>query len=116
MLMSEKEVKKNTPTFKEIQLAAFNKALECYGVKGFVRFNANVTGNYELIGEEKVYRGVLVRKNAKGLFVVDLYVVLAVGVKITETLFECQKVVRYALNKKFSNLIAQVNVFAMDVI
>ena len=104
------------PSSREIATEIYEIATSCYGIKGFTRFDAQLTGKYEPITIEDVKKGIIVRKYGNGYFSVDLYVLLADEVKLTETLSECQKVVRYKLNKKYNHQCRHVNVFAMSVV
>ena len=103
------------PTFKEIIDKTYETALQCYGVVGVSRFDATVSGKYDPVPEEKASRGIFVRKVPNNMFDVDLYVILASEVKLTETIFECQKVVRYALNRAYNHLCRKVNVFVVSI-
>lgn len=115
-MIMEKKVIKKLPSSKEIINVVYEIASACYGIKGFTRFDSQVTGKYEPLKIEDIKKGIIVRKYANGLFSVDLYVLLADEVKLTETLSECQKVVRYKLNKNYNNQCRHVNVYAMSVV
>ena len=104
-----------TPSIKEITEKTYETAIQCYGVVGISRFDATVSGKYDPVPVEKASRGIFVRKVAQGMFDVDLYVVLSSEVKLTETIFECQKVVRYALNRAYNHKCRKVNVFVVSI-
>ena len=103
------------PSMKEIINTTYQTALQCYGVVGVSRFDATVSGKYDPVPEEKASRGIFVRKVPNDMFDVDLYVVLSSEVKLTETIFECQKVVRYALNRAYNHTCRKVNVFVVSI-
>ena len=109
-----KKVNQNV-SVKEIICTTYDKTLECYGIVGFVRADAQLRNDYTPLKEEKIHHGITVMKFANGDFDVSLYVLLDAGVKITETIFECKKVVRYFLNKKYNNHCRKVSVYAMGV-
>lgn len=116
--MKEKvETKKENKslTIKEIINIAYTTALSCYGVVGVSRFDAVVLDNYDTLPEERAYRGVIVRKIKANLFDVDLYIILSSEVKLTEASYECQKVVRYALNKASDRACRKVNVYVTAI-
>ena len=115
--MAETKTKKVTksPTIKEIIHTTYETALQCYGVVGISRFDATITNNYAPLEENKASRGIFVRKVANGQFDVDLYVILSSEVKLTETSFECQKVVRYALNREYNHACRKVNLFVVSI-
>lgn len=86
-------------------------ALECYGVVGISAKNALHQKINELLKRKDFEKGVIVSKSRKG-FDIDLYLVIAFDVKITEVLHEVQKKVKYVVEKKFGVTIESVNVFA----
>ena len=112
-------IDKNTPlgdidiSLNAISLIAGNAAVECYGVVGLTdrSVNTGLIGQLERILKSDSYsKGVRVRKTSKG-YEVDLYIVVAFGVKITEVVNEVQKKVMYDLNKIFEIKFKAVNVF-----
>lgn len=84
-----------------------NAALECYGVIGL----STKSSLASLIKKDEFSRGVSV-SSEKGGIEIDVYVVVAYGVKITEVLTEVQKKVQFVLTKTFDVKIAKVNVYA----
>ena len=54
-------------------------------------------------------------RKKNGGYSVDVYIVVAYGVKITEVLREVQKKVAYDLNKAFGNTFLEVNIFVQGV-
>lgn len=100
---------------RDVMALVYEKALECYGVVGFARHDAEVRNNYEPLKEEELRNGIIVTKLPNGDFDVTLYVLLSINVKLTETLFELQKILRYHLNKKFENHSRKINVYALGV-
>ena len=113
----KKQVEKNEklPSNKEIVSVIYKKTFECYGVLGITRFDSQTRNDYPLLDEKKASLGIIVTKTSTKTFNVDIYLVLANGVKLSETIFEYQKVMRYFLNKKFNNGCSRINVFAMSV-
>jgi uncharacterized alkaline shock family protein YloU len=96
------------------QLAA-TAALSSYGVIGIAEKSLLIGETSTKPLKAKDYnKGVFVkiRKNA---FVVDLYLVCAYGVKITEIVTEVQKKVKYDLEKKFSVTFPTINVFIQAI-
>jgi uncharacterized alkaline shock family protein YloU len=59
-------------------------------------------------------KGVFISKN-KDAFVVDLYLICAYGVKMTEIITEVQKKVKYDLEKKFTVRFMAVNVYIQSI-
>lgn len=56
-----------------------------------------------------------VRKHSDGTFSVSINLVLAFDIKITEALRECQKSIRFTLDKKYPKLCREVNVYALSL-
>lgn len=91
-----------------------------------------VTGSYGIVGIcdkdlgnkkatplelSKAKKGIVYfRHSTNEEFSVSIYVILASDVKISETIRETQKSVRYALNKKTGNKCRKVDIYAMAII
>lgn len=63
----------------------------------------------------KMEEGIFVNKRSDDTFTVDIYVVLSQEIKITESLRECQKSIRYVLNKKYPKMCREVNVYVLEI-
>ena len=87
---------------------------ECYGVVGMASKKLIRDGWAELLKKENYSRGVVVKRTDDGL-VIDLYIMVSFGVKISEVVQEAQKKVKYVLEKSLSEPIAEVNVFVQGV-
>ena len=89
-------------------------ALDCYGV-------VSVTGEKAIESQSprtkkgKAEEGVIVKRKSDGTFALDVYLVLAQGIKITETLNECRKAIKFNLDKVFPKLCREINVYALDI-
>lgn len=89
-------------------------AKDCYGVVAIAnKEEINLISNIIKKGSKE--KGVYVIKYVDGTFSVNIYLVLDKDIKITETLRECQKSIRYALNKKYPGLVKKVNVYAIGL-
>ncbi|MBO7121621.1 MAG: Asp23/Gls24 family envelope stress response protein, partial [Bacilli bacterium] len=89
-------------------------ATTCYGVVGLADRSAIWENIAELLQRSDYDKGVYCRKKNGG-YSVDVYIVVAYGVKITEVLREVQKKVAYDLNKAFGKTFLEVNVFVQGV-
>lgn len=89
-------------------------ASECYGVVGLVEPNASTAYIRELLKKEDYVKGVHTRKTKSG-YAVDVYLVVAYGVKITEVIQEVQKRVSYVLKKTFGLKKIEVNVLLQQI-
>lgn len=87
---------------------------ECYGVVGMASKQVLRDGWSELLKNENYARGVVIKDTDNGL-VVDLYIIVSFGVKITEAVREAQKKVKYVLEKTLQQDIVSVNVFVQGV-
>ena len=94
---------------------AHKAASSCYGVGGLAgRTSSWVEKVQILLKDEDYVKGVYARKGRKG-YEVDVYIVCAYGVKLTEVALEVQKMVRYELEKTFGMKFPSVNVFVQDL-
>ncbi|MFA5235926.1 MAG: Asp23/Gls24 family envelope stress response protein [Bacilli bacterium] len=89
-------------------------ALECYGVVGLSSKNSLRENIANLLKEDAYYQGVLPKKD-KDEYSVDVYIIVAYGVKITEVVSEVQKKVKYVLEKTFGIKFKAVNVFVQGL-
>lgn len=90
--------------------AAKEAALLSYGVKAVVPPGSSLG----LFPADEKKPPVRVRKNAQG-YEVDIYVVLAYGLKMTEVISSVQKQVSFSLRRKLPIHLSKVNVFVEDV-
>lgn len=88
-------------------------ATECYGVVGMAS-NKLKDGIAELLKKENYSKGILIRSKNE-LLEVDLHVVLAYGVKISEVCHAIQAKVKYNLENTLSTKVDTVNIFVQGV-
>lgn len=93
-----------------ISSVAGSSSLECYGVVGLAPKNFDNSKKLIPLKANAFKEAVFVKKSGK-TYSVDVYVILAYGVKITEIVSEVQKKVKYDLEKKFDVSFSSVNVF-----
>jgi len=86
---------------------------ECYGVVGMAsqKLRDNIA---ELLGNENYSKGVEVNKNDEGL-VINVYIIITYGIRISEVVNEMQKKIKYELEKSLALDISQVNVYVQGV-
>lgn len=100
-------------SIQAIGSVAGNAATDCYGVLGLAqRKSVSVIDN--LLIKKDYYKGVFPKKLKNG-YAVDLYIVVAYGVKITEIVSEVQKKVKYVLEKTFDIKFKAVNVYVQGI-
>lgn len=89
-------------------------ATECYGVVGMASQKKLKDGFYELLRKENYAKGIEVRDGETGL-VLDLYVILGYGIKMTEILYEVQKKVKYVVESTLDVNVESVNIFVQGI-
>ena len=104
-----------TNLIKQIIETAYTAASSCYGVVALVRSDSLTNRDFSSLSSEEAHKGINVRRLPGGKFDVDIFIALSMEVKLTEAIFECQKVVKYQLNKRFNNNCNKVNVYATSV-
>lgn len=88
-------------------------AIECYGLVGMA--SRKITDGFvELLGRENLARGVVVSMKDNEL-VIDLYIVVGYGVKISEVAASVMERVRYTTEKLTGLNVSQVNVNVQGV-
>ena len=97
-----------------IAQVAGEAASTCYGVVGLVAKNLLSDAVYDLLNIDEYVKGIYCHKK-KETYEVDVYIVVAYGVKVTEVMSEVQKKVSYVLEKTFQIPFKKVNVFVQDV-
>lgn len=99
-------------TIDAIATVAAETALGCYGVVGLTHKESG--HEIDLLEKEDYAKGVFVRNTSNG-YVVDIYIILAYGVKITEIAAEVQKRVKYVLEKTFDIRFYATNVYVHGI-
>ncbi len=92
---------------------AAHAALDCYGVHGMAARGLR-DGFAELLRRDSLHRGVDVRESPAGL-IVDAYVVVQFGVRITEVAHNLQSAVRFEVERMVGVPVAEVNVNVQGV-
>lgn len=92
---------------------------ECYGVLGLAsREGVRATIN-NLLGATEYIKGIYCRnkkdKDRKDSYEIDVYIVVAYGVKITEVVTGVQQRLSYELKKVFGTSFEDINVFVQDI-
>ena len=89
-------------------------ATECYGVVGMASQKKLKDGYYDLLRKENYSKGIVARDGETGL-ILDLYVLLGYGIKMTEVLREVQKKVKYVVESTLDVNVESVNVYVQGV-
>ena len=99
---------------KDISALVSRTARNCYGVVG-VATKDEVDLISKITKKGKMAEGVFVSKRSDGTFSVSIYLVLAQDIKITEALRECQKSIKFVLDKKYPHMCREVNVYVTEL-
>lgn len=92
---------------------AGHAALGCYGIAGMSARGLR-DGFAELLHRESVDRGVEVSESDGGL-VIDVYVVIQYGIRITEVAHNLQEAVKFAVERSVGVPVLEVNVNVQGV-
>ena len=97
-----------------VSTVAGGAATECYGVVGMASQKKLKDGFYEFLKKENYSKGIVARNGETGL-ILDLYVLLGYGIKMTEILHEVQKKVKYVVESTLDVNVEAVNVYVQGV-
>lgn len=92
-----------------------NAATECYGVVGMASKNPVKDGIAVVLGKENYSKGVTLQATEASELIVDLYVILGMGVKISEVCLEIQKKVNYIMGQTFGKQAKEINIFVQGI-
>lgn len=98
----------------EITKTVHEAALCCYGIVG-LSDKASISRIDNIIKKGTKEDAIFITKRPNQNFIVDVYLVLAKDVKITEALVSAQDTIKYCLDKQFAKKCVSVNVFAESV-
>ncbi len=97
-----------------ISVIAGAAALECYGLVGMASQHSIKDGISDLLGRENLSKGVEVKQES-GSLLIDLYIVVSYGTKISEVAHNVQTKVRYVLNEIAGLKVDAVNIIVQGV-
>lgn len=97
-----------------VAVLAGSAALECYGLVGMASRHSFKDGISDLLGRENLSKGVEVR-HEDGSLMIDLYIVVSYGTKISEVAHNVQSKVRYVLNDIVGVQVDGVNIIVQGV-
>ena len=104
----------NTLDIEKIKKLVMEIATNSYGVVAIIDPKTDFSQSQKT-KKGKAEEGIIVKRKSDGTFALDVYLVLAQGIKITEALRECHKAIKYRLDKVFPKLCREVNVFALNI-
>ncbi len=86
----------------------------CYGVVGLAQVLSVKSFISSLKGKE-YQSGIDVKEDINGHYVINVYLVLAYGLKITEIINEISKRLSYFLKKHYGDIFKTINVYIEDL-
>jgi uncharacterized alkaline shock family protein YloU len=93
---------------------ASEAVLGCYGVVGMAPAGTLRDGLVEILQRDATHRGVEVHLRDSGI-VVDLYVVIEYGTRVSEVAHNIMDAVRFRLERALGMAISEVNVHVQDL-
>ena len=100
-------------SMQEIANLVGETCLECYGVVGLTN-SKSIKEKFIILKKENFVEGVNITKE-KDKFNIDVHLVCAYGIRITETINEVSKRIIYVLTKKYGELFSKINVYVEEL-
>lgn len=100
-------------SIKEIATLVGETCNECYGVIGLTNIDSLMT-RLIILKKENYVKGVNVFRE-KGKFSIDIHLICASQVKLTEIVNEVSKRVSYVLKDKYGELFNKINVYVEEI-
>ena len=97
-----------------IASVAGGTAVSCYGIIGMASKNQVKDGIIEILGKENYSKGIIVKKD-DGKLVIDLYIIVMYGTKISEIANNVQSSVKYQIEKTLGVKVDEVNIFIQGI-
>ena len=97
-----------------IASVAGGTAVSCYGIIGMASKNQVKDGITEILGKENYSKGIIVKKD-DGKLVIDLYIIVMYGTKISEIANNVQSSVKYQIEKTLGAKVNEVNIFIQGI-
>ena len=97
-----------------ISTVAGGTAVSCYGIIGMASKNQVKDGIIEILGKENYSKGIVVKQDEDKL-VIDLYIIVMYGTKISEIASNVQSSVKYQIEKTLGAKVNEVNIFIQGI-
>lgn len=114
-------IDKNTPfggitiSSQAIETVANDAALNCYGVVALTHKMRTINSLDQLLKREYKEKVGAIAKKTSDAWTVDIYIIVAYGIKLTEIIGGVQEQVKYVLEKKFDIKFKAINVYIEGV-
>ncbi len=102
-----------TISIKDIATLVGSTCNECYGVIGLTNIDSLMT-RLIILKKENYVQGVNVFRE-RGKFSIDIHLICATGVKLTEVVNEVSKRVSYVLKDNYGELFNKINVYVEEI-
>jgi Uncharacterized protein conserved in bacteria len=90
-------------------------ALKCYGIVGMASKNQLKDGFAELLKKENFSRGVIVDFDDEDNLLIDMYIIVSYGTRISEVAYQVQNKVKETLDETLGIEAAAINIFVQGV-
>ena len=97
-----------------IASVAGGTAVSCYGIIGMASKNQVKDGITEILGKDNYSKGIKVKKD-EGKLIIDLYIIVMYGTKISEIANNVQSSVKYQIEKTLGVKVDEVNIFIQGI-
>ncbi|VTX84679.1 Asp23/Gls24 family envelope stress response protein [Gemella haemolysans] len=97
-----------------IASVAGGAAVSCYGIIGMASKNQVKDGITEILRKENYAKGIVVKKDEEKL-VIDLYIIVMYGTKISEIANNVQSSVKYQIEKTLGVKVNEINIYIQDI-
>ena len=97
-----------------IASVAGGAAVSCYGIIGMASKNQVKDGITEILRKENYAKGIVVKKDEEKL-VIDLYIIVMYGTKISEIANNVQSSVKYHIEKTLGVKVNEINIYIQDI-
>ena len=97
-----------------IASVAGGAAVSCYGIIGMASKNQVKDGITEILRKENYAKGIVVKKVEEKL-VIDLYIIVMYGTKISEIANNVQSSVKYQIEKTLGVKVDEINIYIQGI-
>ena len=97
-----------------IASVAGGAAVSCYGIIGMASKNQVKDGITEILRKENYAKGIVVKKDEEKL-VIDLYIIVMYGTKISEIASNVQSSVKYQIEKTLGVKVNEINIYIQGI-
>ena len=97
-----------------IASVAGGAAVSCYGIIGMASKNQVKDGITEILRKENYAKGIVVKKDEEKL-VIDLYIIVMYGTKISEIANNVQSSVKYKIEKTLGVKVDEINIYIQGI-